>query len=102
MLKSVMMTSVALLVGCSSPSESIEPEMSQPVADLPYSQGMSFSTLDAYLAHLQRLSAQDRPYYEEVEPGRYRFRVGRRILGRAEDEHVYTREELLERFGFSE
>lgn len=72
------------------------------VHDLPFSQGQGFATLDAYLQHLKSLAPQDRPYYEEVEPGRYRHITGRRGPGETPDDTIYTREDLLERYGFSE
>lgn len=102
MLKSLAIASVLLLGGCSTPDDHVETAMTQSVADLPYSQGLSFATLDEYLAHLHRLSAQDRPYFEEVAPDRYRRVTGRRAPGSVPDERIYTREELLELYGFAE
>ena len=69
------------------------------VADLPFSQGKRFETLDAYLAHLQQLGTMDIPYYERREDGTYVYIAGRVRPG---PDDVYTREQLLERFGFSE
>ena len=76
--------------------------MTDEVANLPYAQGQSFATLDDYLAHLRRLGAQDRPYFEEVAPGQYRRVTGRRPPGSPPADQIYTREELMLEFGFSE
>lgn len=102
MLKCLAIAGFVLLDGCSTPGDHVETTMTQSVADLPYSQGLSFSTLDEYLAHLHRLGAQDRPYFEEVAPDRYRRVVGRRAPGSVDDDRIYTREDLLAQFGFSE
>jgi len=64
---------------------------------LPYGQGLSFATLDDYLAHLRRRGAYDVPWYREVSPGVYEL-VSRR--GPRAAPVRFTREELLRRFGF--
>jgi len=68
--------------------------------ELPYAAGRQFRTLDDYLAFRKTLGATDRPWYEEVSPGIYKLTGGRRLPGSPEP--VYTRQELLEKFGFSE
>jgi hypothetical protein len=69
------------------------------VADLPFSQGKSFRTLDGYLAHLESRGRSDVPHYEEVRPGMYALRPGLpRPAG--EGERLYTREELAQLYGF--
>ena len=70
-----------------------------PVVDLPYAQGKSFGTLDEYLAHRKQLGAMDVPYFEARKDGSYVYIAGSIRRGPPE---VYTREELLERFGFAE
>lgn len=65
---------------------------------LPFSQGQDFTTLDAYLAHLERRGAMDVPWYREVSPGLYELVSGR---GRRPTIRV-TRAELMRRFGFSD
>ena len=74
--------------------------MSGPVSDLPYAQGKSFSALDDYLEHLRRLAPQDRPYYEEIEPGVFRRVVGRLAPGEEPGRETLTRRQLAERYGF--
>jgi hypothetical protein len=67
---------------------------------LPYADGRSFKTLDDYLAFRKTLGTTGRSFYEEISPGTYRLVAGRRSPG-ARDK-TYTRDELLEKFGFSE
>lgn len=69
------------------------------VAELPYAQGKSFPDLDSYLKHLEKLSAMDIPYYKRRDDGTYVYIAGRIRPG---PDDVYTRAQLLERFGFSE
>jgi hypothetical protein len=68
------------------------------VSGLPFSQGQSFATLDAYLAFLKKRGAYDVPWYREVRPGVYEL-VSRR--GPGAQPQTYTREELEKKFGFS-
>ncbi|MEA3014113.1 MAG: hypothetical protein QOD42_2658 [Sphingomonadales bacterium] len=65
--------------------------------DLPFGQGLSFATLDDYLAHLQRRGATGVPWFREVSPGVYALVTGR---GRRAPAERATRAELLARFGF--
>lgn len=67
------------------------------VAKLPFARGKSFCTLDAYLAHLQALSAIDLPWWREIAPGVFEHTT---TIPGAKGE-VVTRGELLRRFGFS-
>ena len=62
-----------------------------------------FSSLDVYLAHLERTQGPiDKPWYKEVRPGVYELQTGNlRVLGGEKQEHVFTREELERKFGFS-
>jgi len=58
-----------------------------------------FLTLDEYLAYRARLGTSDRPYYLEVSPERYDL-----IRGRTSQDgvrRIFTREELIGRFGFN-
>jgi len=69
----------------------------EPVANLPYARGRSFTTLDEYLAHLKSLGAIDLPWWREIRPGVYE-----RVTSiRGAPREVATREELMRRFGFS-
>jgi hypothetical protein len=67
------------------------------VARLPFAQGHEFATLDEYLAHLERQSAIDLPWWREISPGLYEHV---RHMPDAERETA-TRAELMARFGFS-
>ena len=66
--------------------------------DLPFGQGLSFATLDDYLAHLRRRGATGVPWYREVGPGLYEL-VARR--GKGGPAKRATRVELMARFGFT-
>jgi hypothetical protein len=70
-----------------------------PEKELPYAQGKSFATLDDYLAHRAELGHRDLPWYLKREDGRYELVTGRRPPGY--EPKVFTREELLELYGFS-
>lgn len=74
------------------------PEGADSPADLPFGQGLSFATLDDYLAHLQRRGATGVPWYRQVSPGVYALVTGR---GRGMPAERATRAELLARFGFA-
>jgi len=67
---------------------------------LPHAQGRTFYTLDQYLAHLTTMGMQDRPFYEQVGPDRYRLNVGRG--GHGKPPQHFTREELMHKYGFTE
>jgi hypothetical protein len=66
--------------------------------DLPFGQGLSFATLDEYLAHLQRRGATGVPFYREVRPDLFELVAGR---GRGIPAESATRTELMRRFGFT-
>lgn len=68
------------------------------VGNLPYAQGRTFATLDEYLAFLERLGTMDIPYYERLPDGRYRYITGRGTQHRPPE--IYTRTELMEKYGF--
>jgi hypothetical protein len=68
-------------------------------SDLPFARGLSFGDLDAYLAHLQTLGTMGIPWYQALPDGRYVL-VRRRPPG--ETPEVFTRQQLLDRFGFDE
>lgn len=68
------------------------------VANLPFSHGRTFRTLDEYLAHLERYAAPiDQPWWREIRPGVYEH--VKRMPGAPRE--TATRAELMERFGFS-
>ena len=66
--------------------------------ELPFAQGRTFATLDAYLAFLRERGAADVPWYQEIRPGVYAV-VSRR--GPGAPPLIYTRAQLMERFGFT-
>ena len=72
-------------------------EDDQGVADLPFSRGKTFTSLDEYLAHLKEGGAVDLPWWREVQPGVYEYVTNRTGAERK----TATREELMERFGFA-
>ncbi|MDQ8754816.1 hypothetical protein RCO27_01120 [Sphingosinicella sp. LHD-64] len=67
------------------------------VADLPYSRGKRFRTLDEYLAHLEGNGAIDLPWWREIRPGVYELVVHMR----GARPEIATRAELMRRYGFS-
>ncbi len=70
-----------------------------PVRQLPDSFGRTFASLDEYLAHLRRYAAPiDKPWYREVRPGVYE-RVTTAVPRR--EPQIYTRAQLMQRFGFT-
>ena len=68
------------------------------IANLPWSRGQRFRTLDDYLAHLERQGAIDLPWWRQVEPGIYEL-VGMRVPGQSPERA--TRAELRRRYGFN-
>jgi hypothetical protein len=58
-----------------------------------------FATLDAYLAWRKAQGATDAPYYDEVRPGLYQYKVGR--AGGRLPPQLFTREELMLKYGFT-
>ena len=70
------------------------------IANLPFSRGKVFRTLDDYLAWRKELGAQDAPWYDEVAPGVYQLWGGRRP--RDAQPPTFTRAQLLAEFGFTE
>lgn len=106
LIKMLILLSLILVWGCRMETDHSQPEAhTTPVTDpearngLPHAQGQSFRTLDDYLLHLQKMGMQDRPYYEETAPGQYRLNVGRGSQNHPPQ--YFTREELLEKYGFS-
>ena len=68
------------------------------VANLPFSHGRSFRTLDEYLAHLKQYAGPiDQPWWREIRPGVYEH--VKRLPGAPRE--TATRAELMQRFGFS-
>ncbi len=93
----------AVLAACQpngSEPDTVIDDSTRPLTDLPYAQGLEFATLDAYLAHRETLGATDRPYYRRLKDGAYELVAGRRAPGAAPE--IFTREDLLEKYGFAE
>lgn len=67
------------------------------VANLPFARGAVFRCLDDYLAHLQRNSAIDLPYWREVSPDVFENVT----THTGAERETATRAELMQRFGFS-
>ena len=70
------------------------------VFGLPASDGQTFASLDAYLAHLEIKGHTDRPFWERMKDGRYRWNTGRGMQFR--EPKYATREELMAKYGFQE
>lgn len=68
-----------------------------PEAERPFAQGQSFVDLDAYLAHLEALGPMDVPWYRLRPDGTYE-QIRLRLPGTPPE--IFTRQELLDRFGF--
>jgi hypothetical protein len=66
---------------------------------LPFSQGLTFDSLDAYLAHLERLGTMDITWYNLRPDGTYEV-VRRRAP--STPAIILSRQDLLDRFGFVE
>lgn len=80
-------------------TQSEPPEAGGARRDLPFAHGRSFATLDEYLAHLRdRAGPVGQPWYREIRPGVYELVTSLRPRGEPE---IYTREELMGRFGFT-
>jgi hypothetical protein len=70
------------------------------VATAPTPLNRRFSTLDEYLAFREKGAAIGKAWYRELRPGIYRLEApGYR--GSASGEQIFTREQLLLKFGFS-
>ena len=67
--------------------------------ELPFAQGQSCETLDAYLTHLETLGTIGITWYRALPDGRYEA-VRRRAPGTPPT--IFTRQELLDRYGFAQ
>lgn len=99
----------AACVNATPPAEDQQPVMSrsanssdeQGVANLPFSRGQRFATLDAYLAYLEQYNGPiDMPWWREISPGVYQQQLY--IANLDVEPETATRAELEERFGFTE
>ncbi|WP_338244575.1 hypothetical protein [Aurantiacibacter hainanensis] len=71
------------------------------IANLPFSRGRTFATLDAYLAYLEQYNGPiDMPWWREISPGVYRQQLY--IANLDVEPETATRAELEERFGFTD
>ena len=71
----------------------------QPVRQLPFAHGRTFATLDEYLAHLRdRAGPVGQPWYRKVGTDTYELVTTRAPRG---EPQIFTREQLMRRFGFS-
>ena len=70
------------------------------IAGLPGADGKTFAVLDDYLAHLESKGAYDRPFWELMEDGRYRWNTGRGM--QFKEPKYATREELEAEYGFAQ
>jgi len=70
------------------------------VTGLPGAKGQSFQKLDEYLAHLEKGGHIDRPFWERMKDGRYRWNTGRGM--QFQEPKYASREELLAKYGFED
>ena len=68
-------------------------------ADRPFAQGQDFADLDAYLAHLETLGTIGVTWYRRLPDGTYQ-EIRLRPPGTAP--RIFTRQDLLDRFGFED
>ena len=86
--------------GLPMPDDAAAPAGRDARTGLPMARGRTFETLDEYLAYLRSRSTIDAGWYKEVSPGVYRL-MTMAPPGQGED-RLYTREELMAKFGFSQ
>lgn len=98
--------------GCAAPLKTVgEPRISaQEAAAGPTEASVSskttplnqrFETLDDYLAYREKRGAIDGSWYREIRPGVYRLETGN-YHGPETEQRIFTREELLRKYGFDE
>jgi len=58
-----------------------------------------YPNLDAYLAYLEKTAALDNAWYRQVRPGLYRLETPS-LRGPYKGQRVFTRQQLLTKFGF--
>ena len=74
-------------------------EGAQGVANLPFSMGRRFQTLDSYLMHLECYAQPvDSPWWKQISPGIYKHMT---TATNASQNEIATRAELMKRFGLS-
>ena len=66
---------------------------------LPFAKGQTFRDLDSYLAHRKELGTRDVPFFERMRDGRYELITP--FVRDPSVKRIFTREELLQKFGFS-
>lgn len=89
--------SVKYRCGKGNPEVNASSPSGQGIADLPFSYGKSFDTLDSYLAHLECHAAPiDQPWWREIRPGVFQE------MTTATDAkpRTATRSDLMKRYGF--
>lgn len=73
----------------------------QPVTDPAIAVNQRFQSLDEYLAFLETRSHVDGHWYREIRPGVYELQTGHLHLDNDEQKRIFTRAELLQKFGFT-
>lgn len=69
------------------------------VSGLPFANGLTFATLDAYIAYLGKYAAPiDRSWYRQIRPDIYRLETGN--MREKPSPQIFTRKELEMKFGF--
>ena len=77
----------------------MQDEPDRPIGQLPSAHGRSFATLDEYLEHLRtRAGPVGQAWYRKVGTDSYELVTTLRPAG---EPQIFTREQLMRRFGFS-
>ena len=71
-----------------------------PVSNAHVPPNRRFDSLDTYLAHLEKMAPMDSSWYRPIKPGLYRLETGN-LRGPYRGQRVFTRAELLRKFGFA-
>ena len=85
--------------------ESLKASPKDPVTNRALPLNQRFPSLDAYLLYLQNVEGpSDGVWYKQIRPGVYEMQTNARKIhdaGEAPEKRVFTREELMEKFGFT-
>lgn len=100
----------ALTPACSAPLRESEPSdrarkpaanrPEKPVTNAPIPLNQRFATLDEYLAFRAQGATIGKAWYREIRPGVYRLETGN-YHGPAVEDRLFTREELMRKYGFT-
>lgn len=72
----------------------------KPVTNAPIPINQRFRSLDEYLAFREKGAAMDKAWYREIKPGLYQLETGN-YRGPAIEKRLFTRAELMRKYGFA-